>query len=403
MNQSTPLNVDAYGRFMAEAFDERQIIGVPTGFQAFFGRQESGSQTVFSPDALDVDIDIIRGNERLAAMIIRGNDSIDLDRKALNEQKFSAFSRKYPLIEGEGQLSADQINYRVAGENPYQSKTKLDRLRLLARNIHMEKVRRIVRTFEYLAAQSILTGKMDAIIGTASSALKYDFLRPSGHIVAAAEEWNGTTPNILGDDIDPACDKVRSIGHMTPDMMVVGSGAYAAFIKDVEIQKLADIRRYEMIQVGQVNVDQRYSRFVAGGMIPRGRIMTPAGYELMVFTYNDTYDNASGVATKYLPTDMVLICSSGARCDRYFGPSEMLPMSAGRAAWHQELFGFNPEMAPMPPNIKNLGEVISPAMFYFDAYPSANQKTVTLRAQAAPIFATTMTDCFVTITGTLTS
>lgn len=402
MNQATPLNVDAYGRFMAEAFDERQIIGVPTGFLSFFGRPESGSQTIFSPDALDIDIDIIRGNERLAAMLKRGNNSVDLGQKSLNVEKFSTFSRKFPLIEETGELTADQLNYRVAGEHPYQGKDKLNRLRLLARNIHLETVRRILRTFEYLASLSILTGEMPAIIGTTDTNLIYDFLRPSTHIFNATTKWDGTTPHIFEDDIDPACDLIRSNGHMTADMMIIGSGGFSAFIQDATVQELADIRRFEMIEIGNVNVDQKYARFVAGGMMPRGRIMTPGGYELMVFTYNDTYENSSGVATKYLSTESALICSSQARCDRYFGPSELLPMTAGRSAWYQESFGFNPNMPPMPPNVKGLDAVVNPAMFYFDAFPAANQKSVTLRAQAAPIFATTQTDCFVTINDLLT-
>ena len=39
-------------------------------------------------------------------------------------------------------------------------------------------------------------------------------------------------------------------------------------------------------------------------------------------------------------------------------------------------------------------------MFHSDAYMAANGKAVTVRTQAAPIFATTMTDAFVTITTT---
>ncbi len=54
---------------------------------------------------------------------------------------------------------------------------------------------------------------------------------------------------------------------------------------------------------------------------------------------------------------------------------------------------------PMPPNIKNLGSVITPAMFYSDAYKAQDDKKVTIRTQAAPIFATTQTDAFVTFRG----
>jgi len=56
---TTPLHIDEYARFMADMFDERSFIGVPTVFQAFFGRAENGAMTKFSPDSATVDIDII--------------------------------------------------------------------------------------------------------------------------------------------------------------------------------------------------------------------------------------------------------------------------------------------------------------------------------------------------------
>jgi len=54
---------------------------------------------------------------------------------------------------------------------------------------------------------------------------------------------------------------------------------------------------------------------------------------------------------------------------------------------------------PMPPNIKNQSAIISPAMFYSDAYKAQDDKKITIRTQAAPIYATTQTDAFVTFSG----
>ena len=63
------------------------------------------------------------------------------------------------------------------------------------------------------------------------------------------------------------------------------------------------------------------------------------------------------------------------------------------------MFGFNMDAPPMPANIKGSGTLM-PNMFHSDAYMAANGKALTVRTQAAPIFATTMTDAFVTITTT---
>lgn len=400
-NQVTPLAVDAYGRFMVDVFDEREIIGVPTAFQAFFGRPETGAKTLFSPNASVVDIDILRGNERIAALVQRGSNARPISgQKNTDEQKWSAFSRLYPLAEEEGDITADQLNRRVAGENPYSSITKLDRLRLLALNHHHEHMRRITRLFEYLSAQSVLTGKMPSILGTTNNDLIYDFRRNAAHTITVGIKWDAGATAVIMADIDGGCEKIRANGHANPDMIVIGSSAVDAMINDTTIQTQADNRRFELIEVSTNNpVPPNFKRFVDAGLTPRGRLRTPKGYTLWIFTYSDVYTNSAGTATPYMPVDEALIAYSGARCDRYFGPSEILPLTAGRSAWYQETFGFNPASPPMPPNVKDLSNALNPAMFYCDAYPSANQKAVTIRTQAAPIFATTMTDAFVTLNG----
>lgn len=404
MNLPTPLGTDQYSRFQADVFDERKVIGVPTGFQSFFGRPETGAMTLFAPNALVVDIDIIRGNEKTAKMIMRGGNGriIDAGQENTNEQKYSNFNRLFPLIEEEGDFNAAQINNRVAGENPFQNMSPLDRLRVLATNTHMEHVRRTVRTFEVLAAQSVIEGQMDAIIGTSNTDMIYDFRRATGNTITVGTGWNQASPTIIA-DIDGACDQMREQGHVNPDMMIVGGQAMDAFINDTDVQTQADNRRFELIEVSTNNpVPERFARFVAGGFTPRGRLRTPKGYELWLFTYTDVYTNDAGTAVKYMPEDKAVLAYSGARCDRYFGPSETLPMTAQRVAFYQEFFGFNPLAAPMPPNIKNVASIINPAMFYFDAYVAANMKTVTARTQAAPIFVTTATDMFVTLQGLIT-
>ena len=101
---TTPATQDLFTRFMVEAFDDREIIAAPTAWQAFFGSPLSMGKTIFSPDKSDVDIDIIRGNEKTAALIPRGTISRPLGSTQADMQggKMTAFSRKYPLSEEEG-------------------------------------------------------------------------------------------------------------------------------------------------------------------------------------------------------------------------------------------------------------------------------------------------------------
>ena len=402
-NQITATSVDLATRFMAQMFDERDIIGVPTGFQAFFGRPETGAQTIFNPNSKNIDIDIIRGNERIAALIHRGGNSRPLNTQLNeNEQKFTSFSRQYPLMEEEGDIEADQLINRVAGENPYQLLERLNRMRILGFNIHKESIRRIVRTCEVLAASSVLTGQHVAISGTTNTDYIYDFRRNAGLTITVAVGWNQSAA-VIAANLDAACSEIREVGHVTADMAVIGSTAMDALISDDVVQTVADNRRFELIQVSTNNpVPPRFAKFIEGGFIARGRFRTPGGYELWLFTYNDLYINSSGTAVPYMPVDEALVCFSGARCDRYFGPPEVLPMTSAKMAFYQEMFGFNPEAPPMPNNIKGAGHAVDMRMAYFDAYVSNDWKKITIRSQAAPIFATTMTDAFALLDGLIT-
>ena len=382
---------------MADMFDDRNNIGVPGGFGAFFGRPETGARTIFSPDAGTVDIDIIRGNERLAALIRRGSGRSLSGQKNTTEQKSTNFSRVFPLIEEEGDINVSQLTKRLAGESPYGGATRFDRLRILALDHHLEHVRRIGRRHEELASQSIINGTMTAIDGTTNDDLIYDFKRDSSHFPTVATAWSTVTSDILG-DFDDAGDLIRADAHVTPDMAILSKVDMDAVIKNTAIKEQADNRRFELIQVSTNNpVPPKFQRFVDGGLIPRGRLRTPKGYELWLFTYLDIYTSAAGAATDYLPDNKTVVAYSGARCDRYFGPPDVLPKTAQQSAWYREMFGFNMDAPPMPAGIKGVGTLM-PAMFYNDAYGASNGKVITVRTQTAPIFATTMTDAFVTIT-----
>lgn len=402
-NQATPLATDAYSRFMAALFDEKQLIGVSTGFLSMFGRLVTGAKTLFSPDANVVEIDIMRGNEKLAATIHRGTEAVSLGgtKKTTATQKFTTFSRQYPLIEETAPITATQLNSRVAGENPYARITKGDRARLLALEHHQEHIRRIVRTMEFLAKESVLNGKQPAIIGTANEALIYDFKRLASHTITVGTGWNQASPDILG-DIDGGCELIRQDGHVMPDFIVIGGTAMGSFISDTTVKEQADNRRFELINVSTNNpVPDKLAHMVAGGFVPRGRLRTPKGYELWLFTYVDTYQDTAGTAIKYMPEDQALIGASQARCDRYFGPSETLPasLSSHREQLYQSLFGIGTANILAPPNIKNMGAVINPAMFYNDAYYGPDGKNIVIRTQAAPILAVTMTDAFALLDG----
>jgi hypothetical protein len=234
---------------------------------------------------------------------------------------------------------------------------------------------------------------MPAILGTTDANLTYDFRRAAGNSITPANGW-GHASGVALDDIDSACEVIRANGKMRADGIFMGSATLAYFLTNAQVVAYyANKLYYNLLsfQPGET-VPPWAKRLEAAGAIIYGKLRTPAGRDLVVFTYDASYLNESSVDTRFMPTDEAFVFASGARCDRYFGPPDTLPMIPQTAQWYTETFGFNPNTPPMPTTIGS--GVIDPAMFFVDGFPSEDRRTVTLRTQSAPIFAPVHTDAF---------
>lgn len=393
---------------MDELFDEREIVAVDTVFQCFFGNPANGgSKTVYTDD-LVIDIDIIRANgEKVAKMIQRGTDSQFLNfQKNVSDVNWTAFSRVFPLCEELSDINASQLNKRQPGEAPYMSAAQNERLRTLAQNHHAEHIRRYVRLFEVLAGLSVLGGAHPAIMGETASANTdnwYDFRRNASLIVTPTVPWDNEAADILG-DWDDAMQTGREIGHVRFDMAIAGANVLPVILNDTTIQAFADNRGFQMIRAGESNwtLPARYQKFVDAGLTPIAWFMTPRGRTFYLFGYDGIVTDDSGTATPLMPVNSFLFAYSGARCDRYFGPGETLPADPITAQLYQFYFGMNMNAPVIPALIKNPNGLITPQMFHCDAVFAEDKKKVSVRTQAAPIFATTQTDSFFTFYACLT-
>lgn len=396
---STPAPQDAFSRFQAETFDETKIVGVPTMFQRIFGR--ANSQTLYTADAGTVEIDIIRNEgERLARMIERGTNAKVLGgagHKDLGTTTWAPNTRKWPLVEEEGPISADQLLFRDPGEMPHQGKTRQDRMRTRARRINLESVRRCVRLFEYLCMQSVTTGTMPAILGTTDTEMIYDFLRNPDHFFQSASPWSSASYNMLA-DWDAAWQLIRINGHMNCDFVLLGEDAMNNVMLNNIVKERADNRRFGVIEITSGDaVPAKFQHLVDGGATYRGWLLTPAGHNIAMFTYDEYYTDDAGDPQPYLEKYLAVFGVSNSRSDRLFGPPERNPVTSIEKQLYRELFGLNPDALPQGVNVKGPAQVLDPRWFYFDFYEAENKKGITLRAQTAPIFPTTQTDTWVTV------
>lgn len=400
MYQTTPPPVPLYARFMYGMFDEREMIGIPRGFQEFFGAPESHGETRYFTDAEMFDIDIIKGNKMLAALIQRGLPSNPI--KGANDstrgEQYQTITRMFPLIKEQGVIAGSQLLKRPAGEDPTNPRPRLERARLLARRAVQEHQRRIIRRFEYLAAQSVLTGKMKALHETTSTDFIYDFLRDSDHTMNLALSWGAAGAKPL-DDLDNACDRIIENNGGMPKAVLMGSSVTPLFIENESVQKLSDSNHFKLVDLESINsLPPDIRRFVNAGMVVRGRIMTPKGRVLYILNYDEMYQEDDGTMKKFMPEDEVLVFASQARCDRAFGPPELLPPQPHQVQAFREYFGFDQSQPPQPPNSID-SRHYQPGMIYFDMLIPENRENFQPVAHSAPVFITTQTNGFCLLKG----
>jgi len=358
-------NLSIYTRLMVETY--KDSVGNPTGGMSLFN-----SRPIFT-DAEEIDIDIKRGNGRKASLVRRYDEAVNLGKQT-NGSRFSSVARMFPLIESTSSVSKRDLVGRQFGDLPQVTRSIQAKALLKAREIHNRHIEENAREMERLAWESVLTGEM-----TVYGVDKLSFFRRPDHQVTVANAWDGASATIL-EDMKTSIKKIRSHGHMTADVCIMGAGSYDAFIKDTEVKALMDTQN-EMHLFKFNAENSKYKRFKDNGFVLGGVIKFPTVGELYILTYPDVYENDAGIETNYLLDNQVIIMSSNCRMDRYYGPSDVMPS----VIKIPEILGGN--NFKQVPAYKGSNDIIQGRMFFSDARGSENGKGFILRTQVAPIFA----------------
>ena len=397
---STPSSVDGFSRYWARYFNENEVIGVVTGFLAMFSRR----RPVIRTDANSVDIDIVRGNERTAQLIMRGTVGEYLSNNGVSVGKYTNYSRRFPLSEDVYDLTQEQIGNRMAGENPFEERMRLERMRDTGQMAYYRMVERTIRLWERTAAQSALTGTQPSILGTSDANLILDYDRNPDLIETflLGEQFDNAAVNPL-DVIDSKINKLIQIGRTGRQSMggqyvvLMGIEAIAGFFNNENVKEAGDNRRIMTVEKNpELTAPSQIRDTIAGGMSYIAKGYTSQGKIIHIMTYDSIYDDENDDPQYYMPTKSMLITPLTFRTDRYFGPPDTLPLTSLDRTWMRETFGITPNsQIPARKMAANPG-IIVPEAFYVDAYAGGARKNATLRLQSAPIFATTQTDALFT-------
>lgn len=373
--------VQNYTRLMAPVYTDLDKIPVYVFFLNLF----TSGQTIIEIDANAIDIDIQRGNKKIAVYIPRGTDAKNLTKNQALLEKYTSDTKLFPLIEEETPITSNMIAKRMPGEPVYAPLSRIAKQRALAMKAHREHMNRIIRKMELSAAESIRTG-----VQTIDSGLEYDFYRRAEHDATAGTVWSDSSNASPITDLNTVGSLVFINGNRRPTDAIFSDKSWLEFLATTEIIALANSRRIaHFVADMTLGTPAGYESWVTAGAIFQGQIQA-GNWKYNMWTYPAIYDTDADVQTQYLPDEEVIVLAKGARYDRYFGPQDRLEVDN---AIFQRMFGIG-DIEGMSPNVVNSG-IFSSAMFHVDAYGNANNKAFTVRTQVAPIFPTIEIDTIV--------
>jgi len=378
--------VQNYTRMMAPVFSDLESIPVMTLFLTLFS--SPAGRTIIEMDANAIDIDIQRGNKKLAAYIKRGTSANNVTKNRSLIEKFTSDTKLFPLIEEETPITSDMIAKRMPGESVYTPMSRTAKQIALAMKGHNEDVNRIIRKLEFSAAESFRTG-----LQTVDAGLQYDFYRLAAHNASATTVWSDSANAVPITDLAGAGDLIFRNGNRRPTDVIFGGGSWDEFLLTTQVLNLADRRRIVHFAADMtMDAPAGYEAWIAGGAIFQGQVKA-GDWKLNMWTYPAIYETDAGVNTLYMPDGEVMIYANGARLDRYFGPADRLEVDD---SIFKQMFGLG-DMGGLPPNVVTSG-IFSSDMFHLDAYGGANNKAFNVRTQVAPIFAPIEIDTIVKLT-----
>lgn len=393
---TTPTTIGTESRIFTGVFDDREKIKAGTSMLSFFSR----NTPIISLFAEDFDDSVIRGNKRIAALVPREGEITRHLGTTIPTQvpgPFSKFSRRFPLGLDYTSVSEVQLRKMTPEEMPYDPWSKQKRAQYYLTNSMMDMYRRFADMDNLLASQSMRLGKQDAIIGTSNTNEQYDWRRATANTITVGTAWTTTSADAIG-DIDSACVRVDRYGYAKPDICCMGTAAYDAFRKNDTIKAEGDNRRYETVNIeGGFNAPPDHSFLTENGWILRGRLVTPKGYEMFIYTTMDFYDDGSGNKIDIMPTSSVFVTSSAADFDRFYGPSITLDLTPTQKMWWMERLGINVD-AVSPGGRVPSGVLPRDSVFLWG---DETMNSIDIWFQHAPVFKTTQTDAIATLSGVI--
>lgn len=261
-----------------------------------------------------VDIDIVKGNRKMAAFIhpMVGGEIVQAEG-------YETKSYAPPLINPATISTADQLLERLPGEDMYSGKTPADRAAEKLIEEYNQLNDMTTRREEWMAAQVLTTGQLKVKGKGVDEVI--DFGLTNKIALTSTKKWGASAADIWG-NLKDWKQQVSRNGFANANMVIMGKAAADAFMADATVAKLLDNRR---IEIGAIKPEE-----MEGGLTYYGHLNLPG---VDIYGYDEVYlDDETGETKPLIPDNVVLMIPSAASFMRAYGLCTYLD-DAG--AWHR--------------------------------------------------------------------
>ena len=242
-----------------------------------------------------VDIDIVKGNRKMAAFIhpLVGGEIVQ-------SEGYETKSYAPPLINPATISTADQYMERLPGEDLFSGRTPADRAAEKLIEEYNQLNDMTTRREEWMAAQVLTTGKLKVKGKGVDEVIDFGF--GNKITLEGTKQWGKTAAKPI-EDLEDWTEKVLTGGFTNVDRVIMGKAALRAFINDEKVQKLLDNRR--------INIGGYDPRDLPNGVKYYGHLTSP---NIDLYTYGEVYlddwtDPETPAVKPLVPENVVILIS----------------------------------------------------------------------------------------------
>lgn len=243
-----------------------------------------------------VDIDIVKGDRRMAAFVHPRAGGQVLESSGYKTESYAP-----PLVNPYDVTTADQLMTRLPGEDIYSGMTPAQRAAQKLTEEYNRLNDATTRREEWMAVQAIVTGQIPVVGKGVNEVIDFGFTNTE--TLTGTARWGQSGAKVL-DNLDDWVEKTLTNGFANVDMAIFGKSALRAFLADENVQKQLDNRRIEMGIISP--------RDLPNGVRYIGHLNKPSLdiYEYGEVYYDDWTDPDNPETKPLIPANKVVLIAS---------------------------------------------------------------------------------------------